>query len=340
MFRTTLTCLLACLLVGSCSLGCGESSADPGEADSDPQDECATCIKKSDGFVAPEEGTCAALAMLEVANESSFETLDIEVGLDARAARNIVDARDASGPFTTLRALDDVPYVGMSAFTRIHDHAVAIGKVAACEAGASRELCIVSDLDDTVIPHASPEYSKPPYPGVPALYTILEYRNGGEAGDMNYVTARKPERVVEIPAYLEEHGVPLGIIETGVSGIPWIAEKEKTADIGRVLERHPAQMLVMFGDDTAADPEAYRNVLAAHPDLEAFGLIHEVKKASPDSRFEGLHRYQNYVEAAVILFVHGLIEESEVEVVRVAAEQAGLAVSADQIDAWIVAHTP
>lgn len=340
MFRTTLTRLLTCTLVGSCLLGCGESAGDPSEAASDPEDECATCIKKSDGFVAPEEGSCAALAMLDVANESTFETLDVQVGLDVRAAQNIVDTRDASGLFTTLRALDDVPYVGISAFTKIHDYAVAIGKVAACEAGASGELCIVSDLDDTVIPHASPEYSKPPYPGVPALYTLLEYRNGGEAGDMNYVTARKPERVLEVPAYLEEHGVPLGIIETGVSGIPWIAEKEKTADIGTVLERHPGQVLVMFGDDTAADPEAYRNVLAAHPDRKAFGLIHEVKKASPDSRFEGLHRYQNYVEAAVILFVHGVIDESEVEVVRAAAEEAGLEVSADQVDAWIVAHAP
>ncbi len=64
-----------------------------------------------------------ATAMLRVANESSFDTLDLDVGLDRRAARNIVDTRGTG--FTTLEALDAVPWVGPVALSLLLDYAYA-----------------------------------------------------------------------------------------------------------------------------------------------------------------------------------------------------------------------
>ncbi len=303
-------------------------------------DECATCVKKSDGFVAPDEGTCAARAMLDVANTASVEVLDDDVGLDSRAARNIVEARESDGAFDSLVALDTVAYVGISAFENLHAFAESTDALAACDSAAVGEFVIVSDLDDTVIPHASPEYSAPPYPGLPALYTILELRGGGGPGDVNYVTARRPERVLDIPAYLEQYGVPPGPIETGISGVPWIAEREKIIDIAAVMARHEGQVVIMFGDDTAADPEAYIASIEAHPDRTAFGLIHEVEATSPASRFDGLHAYENYVEAAAILFAHGVIDDGELETVRQAAADAGLPTTPADVEAWAAEHAP
>ncbi|HJL24212.1 MAG TPA: matrixin family metalloprotease [Polyangiaceae bacterium LLY-WYZ-15_(1-7)] len=49
--------------------------------------------------------------ILEFANTARFEVLDLEVGLDRRAAEGIVAGR----PFATLEALDAVPWVGPSA---------------------------------------------------------------------------------------------------------------------------------------------------------------------------------------------------------------------------------
>ncbi|MBA3461060.1 MAG: hypothetical protein H0T46_13935 [Deltaproteobacteria bacterium] len=74
------------------------------------------------------EGSPEALGVLAVANKLGVAALDDDVGLDSRAAKNIVKFR--SGPdtvlgssddkvFTTLTALDAVPYVGPAAFKHL-----------------------------------------------------------------------------------------------------------------------------------------------------------------------------------------------------------------------------
>ena len=64
-------------------------------------------------------------AILAVVNDPqiTFEKLDDEVGLDRRAARNIIAAR----PFATLAELDAVSYVADTALQAIFDYAVANG---------------------------------------------------------------------------------------------------------------------------------------------------------------------------------------------------------------------
>ena len=141
-------------------------------------------------------------------NRATFVELDDDVGLDSRAAENLV----AEAPFATVSEMGPVPYVGPSALTKLRAYVDVWALAYDPNPDPSAELGIVSDLDKTVVPPANPDLSTPPYPGVTTLYQILENRNGGKAGDMHYVTARQPEMVTEIPAYLAEHGVPAGPI--------------------------------------------------------------------------------------------------------------------------------
>jgi DNA uptake protein ComE-like DNA-binding protein len=59
-----------------------------------------------------------AAVVLEIANEASYDELDADVGLDADAAANIVDAR----PIPDMAALADVPQVGASSLERLKDY--------------------------------------------------------------------------------------------------------------------------------------------------------------------------------------------------------------------------
>ena len=77
-----------------------------------------------------------ALAILELVNDPATDEalLDIDVGLDARAAAGIIETRNGPDgvypsaddePFTDLEALDAVPWVGTSALEKLRDWAIA-----------------------------------------------------------------------------------------------------------------------------------------------------------------------------------------------------------------------
>lgn len=82
---------------------------------------------KADGD-ALTEGSPTALAVLKVASEASKATLTGEVKISSRTATNIITAR-AAGPFTTLAALDAVPYVGPVALDQLVAYVEAKGLV-------------------------------------------------------------------------------------------------------------------------------------------------------------------------------------------------------------------
>ncbi len=83
-----------------------------------------------------EEGSPEALGILAVVNELSRDQLDIEVGLDARAAEaidvyrvgNIADPHD-DRVVQTLDELDAIPWVGMSAFISLYEFALDRGYI-------------------------------------------------------------------------------------------------------------------------------------------------------------------------------------------------------------------
>jgi hypothetical protein len=285
-------------------------------------------------FEAPEAGSCDERGMITAANDADLAELDDTAKLSSSAAKNLIAAR----PFATIAEIDAVAQMGDAALVALLKHARAAGYVSACEDGATSEIGVISDLDDTVIPPANPELSVPPYPGVAALYQTLEHRGGGAAGDLRYVTARLPARVVDVPAYLEKHGVPTGVIETGVSGIPAVAENEKVKDITRIMESSGDQRFVLFGDATHRDPEVYQRVRAAFPDRVAAAIIHREGVDVPAARVEGLYLCDDYAEASAVLFGLGLLTRAEALEVMESAAAQGLAITDAEMKALLDAE--
>lgn len=116
------------LLVLSACAGADESV----ELDSaDARDARFLVDAKADNLGIPAE---IVDTMLHHANTLTEDELDIDVALDARAARNIVAYR-ANGPFLTLEELDAVPWVGPSAFQKLVAYAQANPVIPAAACG-------------------------------------------------------------------------------------------------------------------------------------------------------------------------------------------------------------
>lgn len=197
---------------------------------------------------------------------------------------------------------------------------------------ASGELGIVSDIDKTVLPPETAAGLPPPYPGIATMLATFE---ADVAGDVHYVTARNPERVVDLPAWMAMHAVPAGPIDTGVSGLPWIAQAEKIEDVTRIFDATGDQPFVLFGDTSARDPEVYAAIRARYPARVAAIFIHKVNKTVTMSRVEGMHLVDNYAQAAALAFGDDLLTEAQARAIIEAARDAGLPLTPDEVDALI-----
>lgn len=271
-----------------------------------------------------------ATEVLGFVNLATEVALDEEVGLDTRAVESIVAAR----PVASILALSELYYVGATALERLKAYVLGDEPVEGLEMG------IISDLDKTVIPPNSDGLPDAPYPGVTELYNWLELGGEGDEGDMYYVTARQPDSAAEIPAWLEEQGLPAGPIATGVSGIPWVAEDEKVNDITAILEATPGQRFILFGDSNHVDYRVYGRIIEAYPDRIAAALIHRVRDFDEASLVEGIMVYDDYAHAAALLLSRGLIDEAAARRVMSSAQAEGLEITDAEIDQLIVDYRP
>lgn len=288
-------------------------------------------------FRLPQEGSCEADGMRKVANEATVDELDLDASLTRATSQKIVAGR----PFATLASLDAISGVGNAALKNIYDHAKSLGYLDTCSSsGNPGEIGVLSDLDDTVIPPSTPDLDAAPYPGVATLYDILEHRNNGQDGDVYYVTARGPDRVVDVPEYLADHGVPKGSIDTGVSGVPSVARAEKIRDAKRILDRTGAQKFVLFGDTSHVDPEVYKSLLSSHGDRVAAVFIHKVNAMVNPARVEGMHLHESYAEVAAILYEKSILTKAEALRVMHTAQDEGLALTDAQISDLLATHHP
>ncbi len=256
---------------------------------------------------------------LAVANRLDAEALRERVGLDSRAVSSITEAR----PLGTVDELADCYYVGQSMLGRIKTYVTGAG--------------LISDLDKTVIPPYETELPDGAYPGVAALYRAIENGAGSPSGDVHFVTARGQADLDGIPEWLEANGVPAGPIATGGSPYPWLARPEKVADISAILDAHPDTSFLLFGDTSHVDPDAFRDVMAAYPHRIRAALVHYVRGISEERR-EGLHLFENYAEAAAILFGLGEIDETTARSIMLSARDEGLDISNDEIEQLLDAH--
>ena len=205
----------------------------------------------------------------------------------------------------------------------------------AADLTAAPEIGLISDLDDTLIPKATVDLSKPPVPGIAALFDTLEHRKSGKDGDVYYVTARTPARVADVPAYLATNGVPAGPIETGTSGAPFIAIPEKEKDIEKILAATGTQRFVLFGDSTHVDGFVQQNILAKHPDRVIAGIILKATPTVAPAEVKGLHLVNSYAEAAAVLYGLGTITKTEARAVMKAAQDQGLAITTAEMNALL-----
>ena len=204
------------------------------------------------------------------------------------------------------------------------------------------ELGIVSDIDKTVLPkHTDGDPLPAPYPGVTALLQRLERGadGAGQLGDMYYVTARTPDRLGGIAAWMAQSGLPQGPIDTGVSTLPWTAQAEKVKDISAIFDANPGQSFVLFGDSSHRDPEVYREVIQKYGARVKAALIHKVNNPNP-ARLTGLHLVQSYAEAAAVLHGAGILGEQEARTLMQVARAEGLSITDAEIDALLAAQTP
>jgi hypothetical protein len=98
-------------------LGCATDAAD---VEDSPDDVFLTDDAKADAF-GVEDWSPDGAAVLQLVSTASQSKLDDDVGLSARTAKRIVDARASltGGKYTDLAQLDAVPYVGKTVFARL-----------------------------------------------------------------------------------------------------------------------------------------------------------------------------------------------------------------------------
>lgn len=197
----------------------------------------------------------------------------------------------------------------------------------------------ISDLDKTIIPAHSGALPAKPYPGVRALLAEIEGVGDGQAGDAYYVTARTPDHMDGVHDWLAEHELPAGPVDTGVSVIGWKAENEKVKDISAIMDAHPDQNFVLFGDSSHRDPEVFKRLIAKYPGRITAAIMHKVNNVNPN-RVTGLTLIENYADATADLLSKGVIDVPAARRVLIAAKSEGLAITNAQIDALIEANTP
>jgi hypothetical protein len=136
------------LVLALAATGCMDAS------DEDPIDDSFIVDGKAD-TANIEEGSPEAVAVLELANHTTESKLRTSVGLSTSAAHSIATHRHDDGEFATLADLDDVPYVGVTAFRKLLGYARAKGLVTDVPVGTGTLLdCNISfgpDQQATVI---------------------------------------------------------------------------------------------------------------------------------------------------------------------------------------------
>jgi hypothetical protein len=194
------------------------------------------------------------------------------------------------------------------------------------------QLKILSDIDDTFyVNWLDARYPKQTvYPGVRALYHELDLgpRDGGELGDLVFLTARPYDRFGAIDKLthdmLHQHGVPRSAVLAGdlahLLSNQLIAE-EKHKRFLEFAPLYPEYDYVFLGDSGQGDAIAGEMMLA-HPSVRAV-FIHDISGMPEIERAENRARriflHDTYLGAALYAFSLGLISRPGLSRVALAA---------------------
>jgi hypothetical protein len=146
-----------------------------------------------------------AAAMVAIANTATLTRLDDEIGLDARAAKGIVDNR----PYPSVEGVAAVPYVGKNALTRLRDFAAENPVEMLSGAPAEAQLAaLVPDLW---------HMSESDYP-----LTVFRVKGGG----------RSPITTANAKSALK------GVIADRADEVPFADRYVELADLARFFDRY------------------------------------------------------------------------------------------------------
>ena len=185
------------------------------------------------------------------------------------------------------------------------------------------ELMVISDIDDTVVPHKAHSPIPNAFPGVVELYRQLDLGpdEAGTPGDLHFVTARDGMVVNGVralkPTEIEVSSVRHGSLWSGALSLLKIegpVEDKKVDNVEQFLSNTETPTIILFGDSTQADARVYRRILDRHSNRNIYALIHGVdgypvpREVSDHPR---LFVFKNHLEAAQVLAAEGVLSKKQ-----------------------------
>lgn len=146
--------------------------------------------------------------------------------------------------------------------------------------GREVELCVVSDIDDTVLQtHVSQRlrmiwvtlsgsaFTRMPFEGTSELYRALAAGASGYAGNPVFYVSKSPWNLYDfLVDFLDYHDLPRGPLllrDIGLREAPPLDHKTET--VQQLLATYPGLPFVLIGDSGERDPDIYLAAAERHP---------------------------------------------------------------------------
>lgn len=205
-------------------------------------------------------GSPEEAAVLALVNDPAidFAILDDDVGLDRRAAENIITRRDGADAlvatsdddlFESIGELDAVPYVGASALDALLAYAVAHGYLPGTDAPSEDDLVYatlalandralgLADLDDAVgLDKRAAENIVAWRSGVDAVDGTADDRTFMTIGDLDDISYVADSALAKMRDYAVAHGY-LELVPSGVTDVVFSPQAYSQSHLSRVIER-------------------------------------------------------------------------------------------------------
>jgi phosphatidate phosphatase APP1 len=186
---------------------------------------------------------------------------------------------------------------------------------------ASARLCIISDIDDTVIQSRVSNFllaartvmlgnarTRLPFPGVAAFYDAL--RNGARGDEKNpiFYVSSSPWNIYDvISEFMDIQKIPKGPLLLRDWDIGWSSlssarhSEHKGGIIKNILELYPHLDVILIGDSGQHDPEIYRRAVADYPNRIKAIYIRDVTRTA--ERSASVQKLADEVHAAQSVLV-------------------------------------
>jgi phosphatidate phosphatase APP1 len=200
-----------------------------------------------------------------------------------------IEARPASGDEWQSF---DVKLAGSAATPRV------IGSGEILLPASTAKLCIVSDIDDTVIQSRVSNFlqaartvmlgnsrTRLPFPGVSAFYQALHAGAGGNEKNPIFYVSSSPWNIFDVIAeFMDIQKIPKGplilrdwdINLSALQGSRHMAHKGVA--IRNLLQLYPDLQLILVGDTSQHDPEIYSGIVSEFPNRVAAIYIRDVNR--------------------------------------------------------------